>query len=315
VSETTPSALPVATTSGSTPKPPADPDRLVLLANDAMRARRRPFAIALVFLFEAFVAAALAYPTSAWVRAAYGAHPEGDAPLWRPGALALFDLLARAQVFSALGAHALLVTVVGALVGLLPLAILVTSMAYATPERRAPRLGRVVARAAPRLPALVGLLVVTALTQTIVLGLGAAAAGALAGATSLGEARAQQLAGVVLLLFLLLLAMIGVVHDLARTAAIRFEVGPVTALRLALNAWRRGVATTLFSWGWRAAVAWAPVAMGAFVAHRLGGRTGLALLFLLVLHQLIVLSRIALRASWLAKALRLVDDAHRVIRA
>jgi hypothetical protein len=55
--------------------------------------------------------------------------------------------------------------------------------------------------------------------------------------------------------------------------------------------------------------------MGAFVAGRLGGRGGGALFVVAALHQLVILARVALRASWLAKAMRLVDDAHRVLKA
>ena len=54
--------------------------------------------------------------------------------------------------------------------------------------------------------------------------------------------------------------------------------------------------------------------IGAVVASKIGGRGGGALLALTAIHQLVVLTRVALRASWLAKALRLVDKAHRVTK-
>jgi hypothetical protein len=56
------------------------------------------------------------------------------------------------------------------------------------------------------------------------------------------------------------------------------------------------------------------VAVGALVAARLGGRGGGALVALLLVHQLVLFARVALRASWLAKAARAVDRAHRVVR-
>jgi hypothetical protein len=43
---------------------------------------------------------------------------------------------------------------------------------------------------------------------------------------------------------------------------------------------------------------------GAAAAARLGGREGIALAALALVHQLGVLARVALRASWLARALR-----------
>jgi hypothetical protein len=52
----------------------------------------------------------------------------------------------------------------------------------------------------------------------------------------------------------------------------------------------------------------------AAVTGRLGSSGAFALFFLLVLHQSVVLARVALRASWLAKALRAVDGALRRVR-
>jgi hypothetical protein len=57
------------------------------------------------------------------------------------------------------------------------------------------------------------------------------------------------------------------------------------------------------------------MAMGALVAERIGGRGGATLFVLFALHQLVIGVRVAMHASWLAKALRAVDYAHRVVRA
>jgi hypothetical protein len=45
----------------------------------------------------------------------------------------------------------------------------------------------------------------------------------------------------------------------------------------------------------------------AAVATRIGGRGGLPLFLLAILHQGVVLSRVAIHLSWLASALRSVD--------
>ena len=55
----------------------------------------------------------------------------------------------------------------------------------------------------------------------------------------------------------------------------------------------------------------APIFAAAWVAGRLGGRGGLALLVVFALHQLGVAARVALRTSWLARALRAVDAARK----
>ncbi len=311
--------LPTPDAAPLTPAPPTPAkDRMVLLATAAMRARRRPAAIALLWGYELLLAALLAWPAGAYVEGVYGGHPQGDAALFRPGALALMDLLARARpVMSALGAHVSPLLGVGVVLGLFPLALLVVQIAHATPSRRAPPLVASLARAWAMFPRLFALMLALGLAQLLILVGGVLAAGAIAESTttSLGEARAQQLGIVVFLLFGALVASAGVLHDVARTAAIRFDVGPLRAARLAANALRRGWVGLLWSWGWRLAIGWLPVVMAAALSARLAGRGVAAFLALALMHQLVVLARVALRASWLAKALRVVDGTHRVVRA
>jgi hypothetical protein len=129
---------------------------------------------------------------------------------------------------------------------------------------------------------------------------------------SLGDARAQQSAGLVLGFFALFLMAIGIAEDLARAAVIRFRVPAARAARLALTAFRQSPFTTCVSWTWRLLAGCVPIVIGALVAERLDGRGGPALLALFLVHQAIVIARVALRASWLAKALRVVDQAHEV---
>ena len=81
----------------------------------------------------------------------------------------------------------------------------------------------------------------------------------------------------------------------------------MSALALGARALRRAPIAVGWSWTWRAVASLAPVVAVALLADRIGGRGGIALLVLAVLHQCVVLSRVALRASWLAKAMRTVD--------
>jgi hypothetical protein len=55
-----------------------------------------------------------------------------------------------------------------------------------------------------------------------------------------------------------------------------------------------------------------PIVAVALLADRIGGRGGVALVVLAALHQSVILSRVALRASWLAKAMRSVEDVGRI---
>jgi hypothetical protein len=285
-------------------------DGLVLLANDSMRARRRPGIILFVWIWEALVALVAAWPIAAVIHGAYGHHPAGDAPLWNPGGQEIIDLFQHiARGRPALGVGIAGTILISAFGGVIPLAALLTSMAYVTREPRAPRLRQLANRALAAAPALLVLLVIMLSVQGLVGGLGLAVAGALDSelSASFGEPRADLVVVALLLFVGLLVALLGVVHDLAQAAAVRFRGGAFGSLRSALGALRLAPFGTFWSWAWRALAAIVPVGVVALVAERLGGREGMALVVLVVLHQLTLLVRVALRASWLAKALRSVD--------
>lgn len=259
----------------------------------------------------------MAWPAISIARAAYGDHPRGDAPLWRAGGFELLDLLANARyattaTFAAAAAAMLVSTILGAL----PTAALVASIAYSTRDLKAPPLRDVAARAVRAFGPMLVVLAVGAVVEGLLLGLGAIA-GAIAGSAlehRAGEARAEQVGWIVFALFTLGGAFVGVTCDLARAAVVRFRVRGLAALRLGVNAVRRAPAVAFWSWAWRAIAGLALVGVGALVSDRLGGRGGAALVALGGLHQVVVVTRLALRASWLAKALRTVDGAHRVVR-
>jgi len=294
---------------------PAHHDGLVLLANASMRARRRPLAIAAMWLWTSLTALVAAWPAISVVRGAYGNHPRGDAPLWNAGAFELLDLLANARhATTAVIAAALAVMLASAVIGLVPSAGLIASIAFATRLKRAPPLREALVRGVRAFRPMLVVFVAIGAVEIVVLGVGFIVGGLAASGLEarLGEARAQQIEWLVVGIFALVVAFTGMVGDLARTSVVRFRVGGLYALRLALDAARRGPAVALWSWAWRAIAATALVVIGAIVADKLGGRGGLALAALALIHQAIVGARVALRASWLAKALRIVDDAHHV---
>jgi uncharacterized membrane protein (GlpM family) len=298
-------------------EPPRD-DGLALLENDAMRARRRPVAIAQMWAWEAAVGAIVAWPVATVVRAAYGGHPQGDAPLWTPGALDLAQLgLYTAPARAGLIMQTIALLAIGAVVGILPTSALIASLAFVRRDRRPPPLRTVLVRGIDAFPSMFVLLVAAVCFQLLV-GLVAIVVGqALSSGLveKMGEARSDQIGALATLLILGLALVIGVAHDLARAALMRYRVGVLRAAELASNTLRRSPASLVWSWAWRAIAAWVPVLMGSLVADRLGGRGGAALFALFLVHQLVIASRVALRASWLAKGLRAVDHAHRVIRA
>jgi hypothetical protein len=298
---------------------PARDDELVLLANESMRARRRPLAVLALWAWQLAFALLIAWPVSSTVASWYGAHPSGDQPLWTPGAHALVDLLdaARQGSIGGLATLTMLVFLIAGFADLVPLATLIASMAYVTRERTAPRLRPVIARGAAVFPTFASLFAIASLVEGLLVGIAVAASAILSHRASshLGEARANQLGWLVGLVILGLACVVGVLHDLARAASVRFRVRTIRACRCAMNAFLRNPVYVMWSWAWRASAGWAPVAIGGLVAAKVGGHGGVALFALAVVHQLVALSRVAFRASWLATALRAVDHAHRVIRS
>jgi hypothetical protein len=168
---------------------------------------------------------------------------------------------------------------------------------------------------------LAGALALATLVTTILLVGGVVAASAVDHAfeSRLGDARSFQLRLVTLVLFLLLACVAGVLVDLARAAIAREsginlssgETRPAwtvlaRSLRVAFRTSRSRLRHALLAWAWRAALGVGLIALGYVAAHVLGGRGGGALAALFVIHQLVVLGRVALRASWLARAVAFV---------
>jgi hypothetical protein len=290
---------------------------LVLVNTAAVRARRHPRAIAGLWAWETVLALLVGWPAAGLAHAAWSGDPHGDAPLWAPGGHALLDWLWHdAHALSSLGHSAMLALGIGAVAGLVPAAALMITLAYATRDRRAAGLARSLAGALRVFPAMLLLLLLSGILQGLVVGAGAVIAGAVESATHtrLGEARAQVIEGLLFLLFVAAASGLGVAHDLSRAAVVRFRVSGGKAFRLGMRTLRLAPVTLWWSWAWRVLASVAPILAGGVVAGELGGRGGLALVVLAVLHQAVVVARIALRASWLARALRAVDATLRVAR-
>ena len=266
-----------------------------------------------MWMWQSALALLGSWPAAALVRGAYGRHPRGDAPLWDGGSLALLGFLSReANGARAAIAAAGVALVVGALAGLLPMGALTMSMAHATREGRAIGAARAIGCALSAFRPFGLLLVVVGVAQGLVVAaailIGEAAEGL--GHAGLGEARAEELGIGVGSIIVLSAVALGVVHDLARAAVVRFDVSGMRALAVGVRTARMAPIAVAWAWSWRALAAVAPILGVAAVADRIGGRGGFALVGLAALHQCVVLSRVALRASWLARALRAVRSPH-----
>jgi hypothetical protein len=275
-----------------------------------IRARLHPWAIAGVWAWQAAWSLLAAYPAAALVGAAYGNDPRGDLPLWEPGAHALLDLL-RTDIHGvgAAGAGAAIVLVAASLAGLLPLAGLMTAMAHATHGGRRVGASRAIGGAIGSARALAGLFIAVSLAEGLAVAVAVGVGEVTEGSAHawLGEARAQMLGIAFGIVAIVPALALGVVHDLARAAVVRLQLGTLPAWVAGVRAFRRSPSRLVWSWTWRGIVGVVPVGLVALVAGRLAWRGGVALLALAALHQAVALLRVALRASWLARALRTVE--------
>jgi hypothetical protein len=273
----------------------------------AIRARLHPWALVGVWVWEGAIALAASWPAASLVKAAYGGHARGDAPLWDAGGHALLDFLwHEAHAVSAITRAAALSLAFALVAGLVPLAALMTTLAYETRHGRHAGLARSVAAGIRTFAPFAGLLVLFGLVEGLVVGAGVGAAMLVEGLahTRLGEGRAGIAEGCAAVPFLLGLSIVSVVHDLARAAVVRGGVGALRGLVLGARAFGGAGLAWWWAWAWRQAAALAVLGAGAAAAARLGGRGGVALVALALMHQLGVFLRVALRASWLARALR-----------
>ncbi len=273
---------------------------------ERIAARGSLLAIVLLWAFGLVVAMLAAWPVYGVARAAYGNHPEGDQVLFRPGALELADLvIGREGTLTALAPAVAAFLVLGALLAHLPHGAVLAHMAFSRGERplgikAAYRRGR---------EAFFPLLSVTLLSlvvKGILITCGALAASGLASllASKLDDRSRDLVELGALSPFLGLVVVVGVVADVGQATIARRQVGALRGLRLGLRAFRARKAYALGSWASRALGAVLLYTAAALIVTRLGVAAFGASL---VAHQAAALGRAALRASWLARALRLVD--------
>ncbi len=292
----------------------------VLRAPEAMRARRAPFGVFAMFVWQLASGLIVATPIHAWARAAWGAHPDGDRVLWSPGARELLVWIGEegpARAVALRSASSLVV--LGTVLSLLPLGALLASLAFARREddgraiRTADALGLAMRSFVP-LGSLFVLGAVLQLLLVLAFGLGGSALG-----HGLGS-RVSDLGGItirvlVTLLGVALALLVNAWLDVARAATVILVGGegaeggasepPTTvrvllrALRIALRVPRMDRHKAALAWASRGAAGVVLVLVAAKLTEALGVR---AVVPLWILHQLVVLGRVTLRASWLARA-------------
>ena len=279
-------------------------EHAALSIEDRPLARKRIGVVLLVFASRLAFASLLAMPFAVLLGRAVGAYPRGDAVLFDPGGLLFIEALRRTRdALPPLGAGALLLFVVFCLLGLLPLGAMLGALGVKG-RLSARDLGAFALRPIGVFSLLLGVFaVVQALAFGIVVAIGRAVARR--GSFDTRDADLVKLAfvGVALLVVLLL----GVLHDLARASAVRRELGLRASIRAALGTVRRAPVVVFGAWAWRSALGLVALASALVIGSRLGIDRGGQVALGFLVHQGSVLVALGLRASWLAAALGHVD--------
>jgi hypothetical protein len=287
-----------------------------------IRARRRPGAVLFVWAWELLCAFFIATPVHAFAKAVWGNHPDGDAVIFRPGGRALLTWLgdegpALAVVFRTTFLLLVLFGVLGQIITGALAASLATGIGK---SGRAPSMRFALRAGGAAFFPLLAVCVIAGAFQAFLVGVGMFLSSSVDHGlqASSGDARAFTMRLVVLAPFVLGALLVGVVADLARVAIARdvaLADGDVSMARrlrdgivAATTTARCAIGRASLAWGWRAAASLALVWCGALAGDAVGGRGDGALWLLFGAHQLIVLARAGLRASWFANSLRLVLD-------
>jgi hypothetical protein len=286
-------------------------EALERLPSGSVLARKHPLAIAGYWLFEVLFALALAHPWYGAFRSVYGAHPDGDLPLFSADGYALSELFMKTETASrALTGAGTWMIVVAMLFGQLRTAALVTALAMKREDGLPLRARDAVARAIGVFFRLIAVHVVGLIAVAAMLGLGFGLAGLLHESLLARtiDASADVWSVVAFAPFLLLAMVVGVVVDFLRVGVVVTDGGRLAGLRAGLVAFARRPLVAIGGWAGRAALGAALVVVGAKIAGALGGKPGAAVIALFLAHQAVILARVILRASWLAQVARRVTS-------
>jgi hypothetical protein len=286
---------------------------LDLLPAHAIRARYHPWIVVGLWAWQLLLAFIVSGPAALLVGASYGRGLDGDAILFKPGGRALLSLLLQhADGVRSLALLALIVWAIGSVVGLIPLAIAITALSHRAADSSRASLAECSAIAIEMWPKLVRLLGALVAIDALLLGAGYAVAMLAASWThqSLGEARSEQVALGVACPFVLAAIEAHVVHDLSRAFLVCAGGSTLRAVESAARALCQNPAAISVAWAWRVALSGASVIAAAVVTGPLASRSAAAFGLLTIVDQLVVLIRVSLRTSWLARSLRaIIKDA------
>jgi len=260
-------------------------------------ARRRPGAIVGVFAVEAIAAWMLAAPWAETFARTLGTHPDGDRAIWwEPGLPAIVDLEARlGSVLSALFAATSIGLAVYAVVSVLTLGALIAALADPALSLR-----RAIGRGAETYFRMFALAAMSVFAQAVVFVLlGVIPAYALSGRFS-DPRRGAVVALLMVCVGLLAVALVRATVDLMRAHVVARDDSAIDALTTTIRDRSAILRQMMLSIPrWIASIGLLGYAAALTTATR-------SVLVIFLVHQLVAVLRVGLRASVLARALRLL---------
>lgn len=285
-----------------------DPD----LLEQAPAAWRRPGVVFVMYAFRLVVALVVATPFALVLGAAVSGYPRADAVLFDDGGLMFVETMRRSS--SAVPAAAmtgLLILAVASLASIMPLAALIGALG--TKGRITARdVGAFALRPIGAFALLMGGFV---LTQALVFALISGIGRAIARRPSFDAPTADGIKFGVTILAVLVVLLIGVVHDLARVAAVRDELGFRASVRRAWRTIKTAHVHVISAWAVRALLGTLAIYAALSIGSRLGVESGAKVFFGFLVYQAAILLALFLKASWFASAIRHVDRTRAVITA
>lgn len=263
----------------------------------------RPWAVGVYLGFTALVGLAFAAPLASALGAAVGSYPRGDGELFDRGGVMLLEAIRSLQTqLPAIGAAWIVISVAA-----LPASLVVIAFCLAivgAPDE--PRPSDALAKAVRAFPALVLLGLVSLVAAALVLALVMLGGGSIVRSIwPVAPARDVARWGLTALA-LVLLAVWGIFHDLARAAAVTRSASVLSSLRAAFRAVRRRPARALGSYALRALLGAGAVTASAWLGVAIGEGAPGAVLAMAVVHQLGLAAAGLFRLSWLSQAAHLV---------
>jgi hypothetical protein len=273
---------------------------------------RRPGVVFVMYAYRLVVALLVATPIAAMFGSAVGGYPRGDAVLFDEGGLLFVESMRRSS--AALGPIALSVFVLlaaASIASIVPLAALIGALT-AKGRITARDVGAFALKPVGTFALLFGAM---AFVQAIVFAIIAGIGGAISRRPMFDAPVADRIKFSSAIVALIIVLLLGVLHDLARVAVVRDELRFRAGIRRAWQTLKKSHVHVLGAWGVRAALALLVIYAALSVGSRLGVDSSAKVAVGFVVYQASIILALFLRASWFASAIRHVDRTQRAVVA